>query len=170
MRLMSLLGGCCVLAGLTACAGYKLGPANGFRAGEKSLKVVPFANQTIEPRLGEATTAALRKQIQRDGTYHLSTGADADVVVTGEVINLNRHRLANQPRDTLTARDYNLDITAKVIARERISGKELLNREVNGRTSIHIGADLNSSERQALPLLAEDLARNIASLLVDGTW
>ena len=112
----------------------------------------------------------MRKQIQRDGTYHLSTGADADVVVTGEVINLNRHRLANQPRDTLTARDYNLDITAKVIARERISGKELLNREVNGRTSIHIGADLNSSERQALPLLAEDLARNIASLLVDGTW
>jgi lipopolysaccharide assembly LptE-like protein len=169
MRLRFLLAGC-VLAGLTACAGYKLGPTNGLRAGEKSIKIAPFANQTIEPRLGEAATAALRKQIQRDGTYHLSTGQEADIVVSGEVIDLDRRRLANQPRDTLTARDYSLNITAKVVARERISGKEILNREVNGRTSIHVGADLNSSERQALPLLAEDLARNITALLVDGTW
>src|SRR5262245_10174564 len=133
---------------LAGCAGYQLGPTNGLRSGEKSIKVVPFANQTIEPRLGEAATAALRKQLQRDGTYHLNTGDDPDIVVTGEVTHLDRHRLANQPRDTLTARDYSLNLTAKVVARERLSGKELLNREVSGRTSIHIGSDLNSSERQ----------------------
>lgn len=169
-RWFALLGCCALALNWAGCAGYTLGPTNGLRAGEKSIKVVPFANQTIQPRLGEAATSALRKQLQRDGTYHLSTGDDADIVVTGEVVRLDRHPLAYRARDTLTARDYNLAIHAKVVARERLSGKEILNREVNGRTEIHIGADLDNSERQAMPLLAEDLARNITALLVDGTW
>src|SRR5262245_3243635 len=149
MRWICCLACSVVAFSLTACGGYKLGPTNGLRAGEQSIKIVPFANQTIEPRLGETATSALRKQLQRDGTYRLSTSGDADIVVTGEVVHLTRHRLANQPRDTLTARDYDLNMTAKVTARERISGKEILNREVSGHTAIHIGADLNSSERQA---------------------
>jgi hypothetical protein len=32
------------------------------------------------------------------------------------------------------------------------------------------GADLVSDERQALPLLAADLAKNIISQLADGSW
>src|SRR5436309_7027699 len=82
------------------CAGYRLGPTNGLQAGEKSIQIVPFANQTLEPRLGEAVTSALRKQVQHDGTFHLNTSGDADIVVTGEVIHLTRHRLAFQPKDT----------------------------------------------------------------------
>ena len=39
-----------------------------------------------------------------------------------------------------------------------------------GRTTLRPGADFSSAERQAVPLLAEDLARNITSLLVDGSW
>jgi hypothetical protein len=37
-------------------------------------------------------------------------------------------------------------------------------------TLIRVGSDLTSAERQALPLLAADLARNITALLADGTW
>ena len=37
-------------------------------------------------------------------------------------------------------------------------------------TTIRSGADLASAERQAAPLLAEDLARKIADALADGTW
>src|SRR6266704_2790712 len=33
------------------CAGYHLGSTNGVRAGERSVQVNPFVNQTIEPRL-----------------------------------------------------------------------------------------------------------------------
>ena len=39
-----------------------------------------------------------------------------------------------------------------------------------GRTTIRVGNDLTSAERQAVPLAAEDLARSITSLLVDGEW
>jgi hypothetical protein len=57
-----------------------------------------------------------------------------------------------------------------VTAVDRTSGKVLVDREVGGRTTIRIGPDLTSAERQAAPNLAEDLARNITSVLVDGTW
>src|ERR1043165_2687288 len=43
----------CLGIGLTGCAGYHLGPTNGVRAGERSVQVNPFVNQTIEPRSEE---------------------------------------------------------------------------------------------------------------------
>ena len=42
---------------LFGCAGYRLGPTGGFAAGEKSIQVMPFSNQTLEPRLTDAVTA-----------------------------------------------------------------------------------------------------------------
>jgi hypothetical protein len=41
---------------------------------------------------------------------------------------------------------------------------------VSGRTTLRAGPDLTSSERQAIPLAAADLARHVTSLLVDGEW
>ena len=35
---------------------------------------------------------------------------------------------------------------------------------------VNVGTDLASSERQASPLLAEDLARNIAERLTNEAW
>ena len=78
--------------------------------------------------------------------------------------------LSLQPADILTARDYALSMTAKLTVKERASGKVLFDREVSGRTTIRAGTDLASAERQAVPLLAEDLARNAISLVVNGGW
>ena len=39
-----------------------------------------------------------------------------------------------------------------------------------GMTLVRVGPDLQSTERQALPLLATDLANNVTALLVDGSW
>jgi hypothetical protein len=46
----------------------------------------------------------------------------------------------------------------------------LLNKDVNGSALVHVGGDLADAERQTLPVLAEDLARNIAELLTEGAW
>ena len=53
---------------------------------------------------------------------------------------------------------------------DRATGRVLFDRELIGKTLIAGQADRPSAERQAVPLLAEDLARNITSLLVDGRW
>lgn len=64
----------CLIALLMAgCAGYRLGPTNGLSAGARSVQVNPFQNKTIEPRLIDAVTSQMRKQIQQDGTYRLET-------------------------------------------------------------------------------------------------
>jgi len=160
----------CLGIGLTGCAGYHLGPTNGVRAGERSVQVNPFVNQTIEPRLSDAINLSLRKNLQRDGTYKLNTQNEGDIILTGAIVGYDRIQLSFQPTDILTPRQYRVVITAQVTARERLSGKVLLNRRVAGQSSIFVGPDLPSAERQALPLVADDLAKNITGLLVDGTW
>ena len=155
---------------LSGCAGYRLGPTNGVRAGERSIQINPFLNKTIQPRLSEAVAISLRKNLQRDGTYRLNTRNEGDIIVTGAIVSYDRTQLSYQPRDILTPRDYRISITAQVTARDRNSGKVLLDRPVTGRTTVRVGQDLNSAERQALPLVADDLAQNVTSLLVDGEW
>lgn len=150
--------------------GYHLGPSNGQIAGSQSLKVEPFQNKTIEPRLTAAVTQSLRKTLQQDGTYRLNTRDDADVVVSGTIIEYLRSGVSFKPEDVITPRDYYVTMKARVRAVERSSGRVLLDREVSGRTTVRVGEDLVSAERQALPLLADDLAWHATSLLVDGEF
>jgi len=156
---------------LTGCAGYRLGPTNPevSEAGARSVQVNVFQNKVLEePRLGEAVTSALRKQLQQDGTYTLDSRNQGDVIVTGTIVRYDRAGLSFQPRDILTPRDYRLAMWAMVEARDRSSGKVLLNRRVRGHTTVRVGTDLTTAERQSIPLVAEDLARNITALLADG--
>ena len=173
IRLPHLLRPACAalaLICLAGCAGYSLGPTNGLEVGEKSIQVTPFANQTVEPRLTDEVTQQMRKVLQRDRTYRLATHDDGDIVLSGSIVSYTRHELSFLRTDTLTVKDFRITMTAQVTARERSTGKVVLDQRVTGRTIIRVGADLVSSERQALPSLAEDLAKNVTSLLADGTF
>ena len=154
----------------TGCAGYKLGPSNGLEAGSRTIQINPPVNNTPEPRVAEELNHQLRRQIQRDGTYKLSTREEGDIVVNATIVKYNRIGETFQRHDTLTARDYRLHLVAMVTAYDRVTGKNLVNREFVGRTQVRVGSDLSSAERQALPLLTEDLARIITSALADGEW
>jgi hypothetical protein len=163
-----LIAWSCLLLG--GCAGYRLGPTNGQIAGDKTIQITPFGNSTLEPHLGDALTAALREQMQNDGTFRLATQDDGDIVVTGTVTGYERREQNFSEQDADVALDYRVSLTAHVTARERGSGKVLLDQPVSGYTLIRVGPDLTSVERQSLPLLAEDLAKNITDLLVNGKW
>ncbi len=167
-RLLAVIGAVLVLG--SGCTGYRLGSTADFPAGARSVKVAFFHNGTLEPRLVAALNHALRKQLQQDGTYRLSTREDADVVITGTILKFNRAPISFVAADVITARDYDVTLVAKVTATERATGKVLMNREVGGHTTLRIGTDLASAERQAVPLAATDLARNATSYLVDGNW
>ena len=155
---------------MTGCASYKLGSTASFPAGQHSIQVGLIQNQTLEPRLIESLNNALRKRFQQDGTYKLDTRGESDVVLTGVITRFDRSAISFQPGDVLTVRDYALGLVAKITVKDRGTGKVIFDREVSGRTTIRAGTDLASAERQAVPLLAEDLARNAASLIVDGNW
>jgi len=91
-------------------------------------------------------------------------------LVTGEITRFERIELSYSTNDVLTPDAYTLVLTASVVARDPVSGKTNVNRSVQGRTYIRTGNDLASSEREAMPNLADDLARNAVSMLADGAW
>jgi hypothetical protein len=155
---------------LAGCASYHLGPVNAVAAGDKTVEVLPFNNLTLQPRLGDAVTQSLRERLQVDGTYRLATRDPGDLVVSGEIRAYNRAGLGYLNNDATTTQNYRVDVTAHVVICERASGKLLLERDVKGHTLVNVGSDFASSERQAAPLLAADLAQNIAELLTEGTW
>jgi hypothetical protein len=167
MRLLFIALLALVVAG---CAGYSLGPTNGSPAGSRSVAVVPFVNNTTEPRISEYLNASMRRQFQQDGTFRLETAGAPDIQVTGEIVRFQRQELSYATNDVLTPQEYTLILTARVVARDLTTGRTNLNRSVQGRTFIRVGNDLAGSEREAMPVLTDDLARNAVSLLVDGTW
>ena len=152
-------------AALAGCAGYHLGPSNGLPAGSLSVQVGPFVNHTREPRISEYLSASLRRQFQQDGTFRLVNAGAPDILVTGEITGFERNALSYTTNDVLTPDAYTLILTASVVARDPLSGKTNLNRTVQGRTYVRTGNDLASSEREAMPNLADDLARNAVALL-----
>src|SRR5581483_9764723 len=164
LRLFCAVAAALMLAG---CAGYRLGPTNGVVAGTRSVRITPFVNKTLEPRLIEYTMISLRKNLQRDGTYRLETQEGGDIILSGVITAYQRAQLSVQPADALTVLDYEITMTALVTASERSTGKVIFSRPVKGRTSLRVGGDLTSAERQAIPLLTDDLAKKTMVLLVD---
>ena len=170
MRPLKFFVLCALALSLAGCAGYHLGPVNGETAGEKSIEVLPFNNQTLQPRLGDTVTQALRERLQTDGTYHVATHGEGDIVVTGVITRYQRRGLSYLNNDVTTTDNYRVNVTVHVVARERATGKVLLDKNVTGYTLVRVGTDLADAERQAQPLLAEDLARSITELLTEGAW
>jgi hypothetical protein len=158
------------MLGWCGCAGYHLGPANGVQAGAKTIEVLPFNNQTLEPRMGDAVSQALREEMQTDATYRLVSRGGSDVVLTGTLKGYHREGLSFLNQDVTTAVNYRAGLTAHVVARETGSGKILLEKDITGYTLVRVGTDLTSADRQTMTLLADDLARNITVALTEGAW
>ena len=170
MRALNYFLPCLAALALAGCAGYRLGPVNGAQAGAKSIEVQPFNNQTLQPRLGDSITESLRERLQTDASYHLATHGQGDIIVTGIIRQYTRQGLGFLNTDVTTPENYRVDLMVHVTARDRLSGKLILDKDVKGHTFVHIGNDLASAEREALPLLAEDVAQNITEMLTEGAW
>ncbi len=149
---------------LPGCAGYSMGKSSGL-----TVQVKAFENQTLEPRLLTDVNRALRSQLQQDGTYRLVSGG-ANLVVSGVLLKYTRNGVSYTPADVLLVQDYQLVLTAQVKVTEAATGRVVMEREVSGDTTLRVGSDLSSAERQAAPLIAEVLARRALSLIVDGDW
>ena len=167
MRALTIL---ILAAALCGCAGYKLGPTNGEVAGTRSVSVESFKNDTMEPRVTDFVNLELRKRLQQDGTFRLETQGEGDLIIRGRITKFDRSALAFEPTDVVTPQDYTLTMFAQVTAIDSSTGKTNIDRLVSGRTTIRVGSDLASAERQAIPLIAEDLARNAIASLADGSW
>ena len=155
---------------LTGCVGYVAGPTNGLPAGVQSVRVEFFKNETLEPRLAVAVNRALKRNLQQDGTYALETQGNADLVLTGELTEFLRNGVSYTPGDSLSVKDYSMSLTAHIKVTRTSTGEVVYEGDITGNSTVRVGNDLTAGQRQAVPIIADHLARQATSLIVDGKW
>jgi hypothetical protein len=152
---------------VAGCAGYRVGPVA--QRNFKSIAVPMFRNKTLHPQLEAQIANAIIKGLQLDGSLRIESEPNADVVLDGAVIHYERTALRMLRNDTNVPREYEITITVRVEARDRRTGEVVLKpTEVSGKSDVFIGTDQQSAELQALPLIADDIARKIVGLLVEN--
>jgi hypothetical protein len=152
---------------LTGC--YHLGPNPPPQYSSLAVPEFRIGPRVSQPRLHTPVTNALIKRLQAEGAVRVLDPASADAVLDGTVVGYELQPLRFQRSDQAETREYRLLLTAHVIVRSRSTGEVILeDRKITGETSFFILGDLTTSEHQALPLAADDLARNIVKLVGEG--
>ena len=159
----------------SGCLGYQIGPVKPkFMYGVNSVAVPNFKNNTLRARVEVMLADSLIKQIQQDGTYQVKSEDDADVIIKGTLMNVIRAPSKSVFGNVLLTQEYSLTVRCRFDLFKRSTGQLIDHREVQGQTTFFaagsesIAADINSQDRQALPLAAEDLMVRYVSLLTEG--
>ena len=149
------------------CAGYHVGPVTKHEF--KSIAVPVFRNTTLQPQIEAQISNAIIRRIQQDGSLRIEPEPRADVVLKGSITKYNRESLRSLRTDTGVPREFEITITVHVEAIDRRTGETVLRlTEVEGKSDVFIGEDQQSAEEQALPLIADDIAKRVTGLLVES--
>lgn len=184
---------CWALAALalafTGCAGYQMGDVKPTAYQSISRLHVPtFENKTLEPRVSTIVTNAVIKGLQQDGTYEIVSKENADAVLVGEIERIERRQLRASQTDTLKTTEMQLFIVVEWSLVDPKTGTKLEYAEakdpsgtraetstlryrpgrVVGRTIQFLDPNFQLSERNALPIAAEDLAKQLVGQLTTG--
>ena len=150
------------------CAGYHVGPATpAYLRHVKTIAVPTFGNVTLVPRIEVLVTGTIIKQFQEDGTFRIVSEDQADAVLKGEIVTVGRSPVRSVRGNVLATTEFNLNLAVRyrLVGRD---GKPLSTSAASGRTSFFVGSDVSTDERQALPLAAEELAKQLVSQLSEG--
>jgi hypothetical protein len=149
------------------CAGYHVGPVT--KRNFNSIAVPMFRNTTLKPQIEAQISNGIIHRLQQDGSLRIQPESKADVVLKGSVVKYFRQPLRSLRTDTGIPREYEITITVRVEATDRRTGETVLkSTEVEGKSDVFIGEDQQSAEEQVLPLIADDIARRVAGLLVEN--
>lgn len=165
----NLLAAAIVAVLLSGCAGYHLGSVKPNALREvHSIAVPTFRNDTLVPRAEVLVTDTVIKEIQRDGTYRIASGdEDADATLKGEILRVGRSPARSVRGNVLSTTEFNLALVVRYRLVDK-QGNQLAGGDAGGGTSFFVSTDVSTDERQALPLAAEALAKNLTRQLSEG--
>lgn len=164
VRSLSLWVLFCCLSFATGC-GYRLGSS--LPSDIRTVHVPAFANKSGEPLVENDASKAMIEELQRDGTLRMSSSSDADSVLEVTLVSLKLEPLAYNPDDRKTANEYRLRLTADYVFKRAKTGEVLVRRKATGETTFVFAGDLVSAKRDNMGKAAQDLARNIATGVVE---
>jgi len=162
-----LLAGSLLLLGLAACAHYQLG--TGARPGFATLYVAPVENRSSLPQAQATVAAEIREAFIKDGRVALaSSAAGADATLRVTLTGYDRDAAVARASDTGLARKFNLHLRATCTLVDNRSGKTLFaGRALVATKDVYTDSGQVQSEYQAVPLLAGDLAWQVAHTVLD---
>ncbi len=153
---------------LSGCAGYHLGPVTpAYLRDIHTIAVPTFRNSTLLPRIEVLVTGTVIKQFQQDGTFRIANEASADAILKGEIKTVGRSPARSLRGNVLSTTEFNLvlQVSYALVGRD---GHTVTSSGASGTTTFFVGNDVNTDERQALPLAAEQLAVHLVSQLSEG--
>ncbi len=153
---------------LSGCAGYRVGDVKPhYLQDVHSIAVPMFKNNTYQPRVEGLVTNTVIKQFQQDGTFAITGTDKADAVLEGVVTEIGRRPARSVRGNVLATTEFSLGVTVAYTLRKK-GGGAVAGAPITGTTSFFVGNDVNSDERQAIPLAVEDLAVRLVSQLSEG--
>jgi outer membrane lipopolysaccharide assembly protein LptE/RlpB len=154
---------------LLAGCGYKLGeirptPMRSVR----TLAVPTFKNRTYEPRVEVLLADTVIKQLQQDGTYTIVSDNTADAILNCTLEKIERRSLRSVQNNVLATSEFGITLEVNYRVTDRVTGIVLMEGRIRGSASFFADNDLQTTERQAIPVAARNLALEMTTRLAEG--
>jgi outer membrane lipopolysaccharide assembly protein LptE/RlpB len=158
-----------IASALICGCGYKLGeirptPMRSVR----TLAVPTFKNKTYEPRVEVLLADTLIKTLQEDGTYTIVSDDTADAIMTCSLNRIERRSIRSVQNNVLATAEFALHLDIAYEVTDRITGSLLKKGRVTGRSTFFTNTDLQTTERQAIPIAARNAAIELTTEVAEG--
>lgn len=158
---------------LVSCANYKMGstPKGGGLQDIRVLYVPMAVNETDESAVPGPVTNAILQEIDRDGTFRHARKDEADAILEVTVRKIERSPIQQSVQQYLTTLQYQLVISLEYRVYSMKDKKEVIGKTpLSGSTTFFVQGDQTESQRQALPLAAQNAAQTLISALSNRGW
>jgi Lipopolysaccharide-assembly len=148
---------------------YTLGPIPPtYMKGVHSVSVPIFDNKSFEPQVQALITDTFIKELQTDGTYPITGEDQADAIVHGTITDVIRTQTKAVVGDVLASAEFQITLKIHIEVLRGGTGQILVNKDFSGQSYFFVGSDLPTQERQAIPIAAQDCAKQVTAFLTEG--
>ncbi|MEO8825900.1 MAG: LptE family protein [Chthoniobacterales bacterium] len=134
----------------------------------KTLAIPTFINKTYEARVEVLVADTVIKQFQQDGTYPIVSDKTADAILIATITKFERRSIRSALNNVIATSEFDLHMEVDYKVVDRISGRILLHSKAVGDTPFFSTPDLQTDERQAIPLAAQRMAVQMVSYVSEG--
>ncbi|HSI08059.1 MAG: LPS assembly lipoprotein LptE [Rariglobus sp.] len=153
---------------LSGCSNYHLG--TGGHTTFRTLYVAPVVNENSNlPQAVAIVSTQIREAFLRDPRVILvNTPGEADATLSVSLVSYSRLAQTNQSTDTGLARKFDVTLNAEATLRDNRDNKVIFHdRKVQAVRQVFVDSGQLQAEYQNIPLLAEELGKNVLSATLD---
>ncbi len=134
----------------------------------RTLAVPTFKNRTYEPRVEVLLADTLIKTLQEDGTYTIVSDDIADAIMNCTLNRVERRSIRSVQNNVLATAEFGLYLDIAYEVTDRVTGSILKKGRVTGRSTFFSNTDLQTTERQAIPIAARNAAVELTTEVSEG--